>query len=677
MKADAPGGHAAAVAAMCLVAFFGLGREALSQGTEPIVVSPRQQLEWFHLDDISLALDLRFRHLEDRVKPDSGRTVRDVQNEFREIIELGTSGYVGHPNLLTLNLAGSLWFTQNLVDFDSSSFDGTLNDFLWEYDLSGTFLQKRKMPVTVYSRRVQSELDRQFGGTLDNTVTRTGVRANVRDDVFPTDVEFYYQKQEQDDVFGATDLDIERYTVEANGRVVLGLNQEMWWDMSYDDVDERGTGVAVRSFERIEANATHTLNMGDNQEHQLRSAIRFFDEESLVDFRNFRIFERLRLRPNQSLMAWFDYSYDDQKRGPTEQRQNRATANVRHELFDSLVTTGLVGGSALRIDPGDFYSDEFFGDLVLDYTKEVPLGVLTAGVGISGNRNWRSDQGVDVPIVDRVFTFNAADRITIQGRNIIESSIVITDLTGLFLYTENVDYTVLGLPDRVEITRIAGGAIAPLQTVLIDYIIGPEPGGRITTQSYALSAQYTFDEGILAGLSPYVRYLEQDEDRPIETVSADFPENDFSNLVFGVEYNAWKLYVKAERQHRRGSLSPFNLTYVEGRYTEPLGRNTAFTMTALFQEIDRRDVDIRTTVMTFSGQLSFQLANRLNGNLLVLYRDTDDNTGGDSDAWQQELFMTWRYRQTEVYARIRNNFRNDPFDETSFQRFEIGLRREF
>ena len=39
--------------------------------------------------------------------------------------------------------------------------------------------------------------------------------------------------------------------------------------------------------------------------------------------------------------------------------------------------------------------------------------------------------------------------------------------------------------------------------------------------------------------------------------------------------------------------------------------------------------------------------------------------------------MTWRYRQTEVYARIRNNFRNDPFDETSFQRFEIGLRREF
>jgi hypothetical protein len=671
-------GCRARTASAAVIAAAVVAGTATAQEPGPVVVSPRPELEWLYFQDIDLALRLEWRRDVDEVDPQTGGTVRDVQDRFREILELGTRGFVGHPNLLQLDLRGSLWLTQRHLDLDSTGSSDNIDDTLWEYDLNGLFLQQQKFPVTVYSRRTQSDVDRVFGGSLEQTWTETGARVNVRDRRFPTNIKVFTRKLEQEDFGLDQDFTVDQNTVEADGRVQLEPTHNMWWDFSYDDIDESGDLRATRSFDRIEGNLTHTIDFGDADEHQLRSVVRVFDQSGDVDFRQFLINERLRIRASEALLAWLDYRYEDLERSTVELRRHDASANFRHTLFDSLVTTGRFGGIHQDMPTDTFESDELDAELALDYTKRVPGGTFFGTADLRWSRVWQSDRGEPIPVVGAPYTFPPSDLIIIFEENVVESSVVITDITGTIVYSRNVDYTLLVLQDRVEIRRIPGGNIAFGETVLIDYDIGPEPGGRTTTTGAGVSLRYTIDEGLLSGLSVYTRYFQQDEDRSPEDFVAGVVDNDFYDLVYGAEYNLWKLYLKAEQQIRDSDLSRLETTWLEARYVEPLGRGSSLVLSALYQQVDREDVDIRTATTTISGTWNQQITDRLRGSLILLYQNVDGNAGFDSEAFEQKLDLTWRHRLTQVYAQLRNRYRdNTGADDTFFQTIIVGVRREF
>ena len=43
-------------------------------------------------------------------------------------------------------------------------------------------------------------------------------------------------------------------------------------------------------------------------------------------------------------------------------------------------------------------------------------------------------------------------------------------------------------------------------------------------------------------------------------------DNDFTDFIYGTEYNVWKIYLRAEQQIRDSELSPFDATRLEARY---------------------------------------------------------------------------------------------------------------
>lgn len=55
----------------------------------------------------------------------------------------------------------------------------------------------------------------------------------------------------------------------------------------------------------------------------------------------------------------------------------------------------------------------------------------------------------------------------------------------------------------------------------------------------------------------------------------------------------------------------------------------------------------------------------------------EDNIALETDAFEQRFNLLWQYRSVEVYAEIRNSTRSTTTDDTDFQRFVLGLRREF
>jgi hypothetical protein len=647
------------------------------QDQGPIVINPGAELQGFELQAVDLWFEFDWRRTTDEVDLDDEEARRDREDRFREILGLETDGFIGHPNLATFDFRGRFGLTQREFDLGSSNRRESSNETLLELDASMLMLQKQKINITPYVRRVETDISRQFGGSLESTIFEYGVRLTLRDDVFPTNFVYFHREQDQTDRFGDSDFEIDQDTFQLDGRVLVSSNQTIWWDYSYDDVDESGRLRTLGSFERQEANITHELKFGQDQEHNLQSRFRYFDENGDRDFEQLRLNEVLRLRHSDDLTSRIDYTGEHLDRPGGQQMSHDGQYTLQHQLFDSLFTTAQAGARYLEVDPEEFTAEEYFAALVLDYTKEAPLGTLFAGFETRYSHRDESDRGAPVRVIDAPFTFGPSDLITIRQRNLVASSIRITNVSGTILYLENVDYTVRLFGDRAEIRRILGGDIAPGQTVLISYTIGPEPGGTTETTGIGVSARYTFDEGLLTGLSPYVILFGQDERRPDIVPDDMFVENDFTDFTFGVDYNNWKLDLTVEHQIRDSDLAPFEATRLEGIYTEPLGRGSSLQFAAYYDEIDNTDADLVTRTTTFSGTWNQQFTPRLRTNLRLLWRNTDDTGGLDVEAFEQFVELNWNYHQTSVVARFRNSMIDDNNGDRMFQEIFVGLRRDF
>lgn len=663
------------IAAQVPLALLAECADAQDQG--PITITRKQQYESVVLTEFDAALRFEYRFDNDVVEREDGTEERDTEQRFREILELGTTGYAGHPNLFEFHLAGELWFSQTDVDLGQGEGNRS-NQLLLDYDARGTFLRESDLPLTLYGKQTISDVDRQFGGTLLNTVTEYGVQLDIRSDTFPTRIEAFRREVEQEDALGDTDFFIEQYTVQADGRGAYAENQQLWWDASYDTVKESGTLRTPQDFDRFEANVTHTLNFGGDEQHQLRSTGRAYRESGDRDFSQYRISERLRFEHSESLNSRLEYTGELIERDSFEQTRHEITGLLQHQLYDSLLTTARAGYRHQRVPTDDFTSEELFGELNLDYTKLVPYGTFYSGLDVVGSQLTESSRGATIQVTGRLFVFDASGRVIINQRNIDPDSIVIRDASGLIIFTEGVDYTVIASPARIEIRRVLGGDISAGQAVQIDFDILPQPGGDTTTLGVGVEFRYTIDEGPLRGLSVYTRIFDQDEQRSeIFLEGEEFPENDFTDFVYGAEYNRDYVYGRVEYQIRDSSFDPFTAWRVEGRYLYRIGRGSSLVFNGLYQDLDRTEEDLRTQTLTLSARWNQRFNERLRGSLIVLWQYEQSSFGGDAQGYEQEANVRWHYGQTDVIARFRNTIRNTESDDRMFQTLFIGVRREF
>ncbi len=98
---------------------------------------------------------------------------------------------------------------------------------------------------------------------------------------------------------------------------------------------------------------------------------------------------------------------------------------------------------------------------------------------------------------------------------------------------------------------------------------------------------------------------------------------------------------------------------------------------ALFQEIDRTEEAFRQTTATFTGQWNQRFSPNLSTSVLLQYQLSDDNVSFDSNAFEGQFDISWRYRQTEIYGQIRGSINDSNVSDNTFARLIVGIRREF
>ena len=664
---------AIASALLCIASFNPARAQAPADDEGPIIIGQRRQFERFYLDRPEIALDLTNIYQRDSNTSGDSTTTSD-QFFFQQLLELRTQGYVLSPNLFTLSLYGAGGVSESFVRVeDEATADSSDNiGAIYEWDVEGTYQPNGDTPLTLYSRREQNWVFREFGPALESITTDTGAELELRSTKAPTRFSVSHLESTQS---GLQDIDDFSYTRDAFTWYTTYLpteNQTVNWDYTFAAVDQEG--VTDQQYQTHDATLAHEVVFGQRRRHSLNSSLSYYQQTGDLDVQRFRWDERLRMQHTGDFRTRVDYTYDQTDVGGLDRNRHRASAGFTHDLFDSLVTGGNVG--AQRSEAGDSTALETFADINWSYRKHVPLGVLSANLGLAWSRQDSDAQTDPIQVIDQPAVFGDALPIVITGTNVNPSTLAITDPSGLILYQEGLDYTVTQFADRIEIDRIVGGRIGAGQAALLDYQLAPLPGAISTSTSLNTGLRYDFDQGPLRGLTLYGRYARAHQDIESETPSAFVP-NEFTDIAYGVEYRIGNLTLGAEHQDHDSTINPFEADRFFARYNQRIRGNTLLGLNASYTSIQYFKPENQLDLFTVSGQLVHQFTPRLSGSLTVLYRNEQDDLHGQTTGFEQHLELRWRHRQTQVYAVLRNAQLENPDQDQSFQFFQLGIRREF
>jgi hypothetical protein len=653
--------------------------DALAQNpNEPIVFGKRESRDVFALYNTRAETEVNYRLLHNEIKSSDGNGLNSSQteNRFEETFTLESEGAIVHPNLVELKMSGAFGLTQELLSTDGQD-DSSFGTVL-EYDLNATFLRKEDVVFTLYARRTQDTVDRQFGPTIDNTIQTEGAILDWRSNVLPTRLEVFHSDQTQsgiDDAGGEFTLSQNALIWHSEYRPTG--NQAFIWDYTLNQVEESNTGQQDDSFVSHDASLSHTIDFGYKHRSNLTSSVNYFNQGGDFPLERFLWYERLRFVHNDTLETNYYYRFEDQRFAGLQQTTHRGQVGFVHRLFKSLVTSGWVGAEQVdRSDGSD--SQTLYAHLDFDYHKKVPLGTFSAFLALNTAVTENSAQEQNVAVVDEQHTFGDPFPVILVAQNVDASTIRVTDASNLIVYTPGADYTVTDLRTRVEIARVLGGRLNNGDLVLVDYQILPQGKNTTTTNSYSIGGRYDIERGRLKGLSLYARFTDQRQSVDSDSALA-FTPNSYTDTVIGTEYRFLrnKFTVGAEQEWYDSTLYPFDATRFFARYVDRFSQDTTGGVNLTYSIIQYPEEDNTLNLLMATGYATHHFSRSLYAYASMTLRHEMDDLRGTTVGLEEQVELNWHHRQTTVYFLVRNSNLSTDSQDSSFQVVRIGVRREF
>jgi hypothetical protein len=543
-----------------------------------------------------------------------------------------------------------------------------------QYDASVTLLRKEPATANFYAHRDQQLIFQQFAGALTSTTESYGGTFDYRSDSLPTHLAANFTQQDQTDPTGESSFASTQDSFDYHSEAHPDLQNNLSWGYNYNNVNENSSGGEANTFSRHDANLSHTYSFGSGAD-DLASVLNFSDQQGSAPLTEFRDTETLHLRHSKSFETDYHYSLDYQEQPGLTQLYQQGSAGFIHRLYDSLVTTGGVAGSFLHQDPGGDSTD-YSANLDFDYHKKVSAGVLSLNAG--GNIDYQStDAGTaNALTTNQPFTFADPAPVLLNHTFINPATIRVTDSTGAIVYTPGVDYTVTTFPDHIQISRVLGGHINNDQSVLVSYLLTPEPATTTTTLGSHLGARYDFHEGLFRGLGVYVRYYSQNQDISSGQVLTIQPEN-INDYTAGAEYRIWKLTFTGEYEDHASSTDPYTAIRAVASYYDRFGPRTSVGVNLNHTAIDYTGQGDQTNYNALTVSAQHQFTRELFGSISGAYEYDQDQISGLTQGFDAQVQINWHHRQTDVSLLARQAFLDNPGQTNTDTVLQLGVKRRF
>jgi len=604
----------------------------------------------------------------------SGDKRESTTEVFEERVRVETEGDVYHPDFLFYTAAAGVGLAQQRIDSDEES--GSSTETLDEYNLFAQLLRGKIYPTTFNASKSEELIARQFLGALRTERETRGVTFSLRPEGWPMTFRYTDSEIGQDGLTALSRDFFEREDERFRYSVTHDFNRlsHLSFDFDRTEVVQRSTGSTIIT-DTDRYNMLHNLIFGKDEQHRVDSSVNYTDQSGTFDFTILQAQERLRLQHTDDFLTNYELRFTDSDRIAIRNKELRGRGGFEHRLYESLVTTGNIFASRTDLDAqGDLYQQG--GVLAFNYTKKNPWGRLYSTYSASLTQTEQTGGSGTGVVIDESHIFNDPLPVTLNRVNIDTSTIVVTDSTGLNVYTEGDDYTIIEFDGRVRLNVTTLGIAPPNvtdgQELLVDYNFFIEPKREEDTTRQA----FTIRERFKNGLSVYYAHRVQDES--VSSTLTDITPDEYTINTVGTDYLNKGLFLLAEYSEEESTEIPSTSRRVEGRYSWSLSPQTTASVRVSNQWLDFGEPDERDVVLFRSGAEIFsRLTEEFDITARADYRDEDDTRFGITRGFQFISELKYTFRRMSISGGIELNRLNRRRDEIDGTYLYLKLKRFF
>jgi len=462
-----------------------------------------------------------------------------------EELHLHTHGDVFDYRLMSY--LASVGFGLNQQEFESETGDDSTTGDMKSYHLNMSFLPLKPYPFSIDTSRTEVFSPRRFQSPLRLETTSNSFFTRLRVPDWPMTFSWKNDEIEQSSDFrGNTDF-FTRTSERFSYSLIHDFSKRSHLDFrsDLDELTQEGTTFA-RRMKTFRNSLQHDFNFGDYDQHHLNTSISHVKRTGDFKSETFNWLESLHLKHSSSFSTFYNAYITENTFDVAESRTIGGVAGFSHKLYDNFNTNFNLFASKTEFS-SDAESKWHGGELEFDYYRNNPWGRLTSEYRArmtSGETTGATGTGV---VTGESHTFTDPFAITLNKRNIIISTIVVTNKDQTEIYTEGVDgdYTIRQVGDQTELIIDITDADLPNitdgQEILVDYLYEVEN----FTEEDSLYQFFRIEQEFNNGLSIY--YTRRDRETELDSSGAT-PLSDrvYKTDTFGASYRNDIIRLNAE-----------------------------------------------------------------------------------------------------------------------------------
>ena len=631
------------------------------------------RMEWLVLNPLGLEL---FVAKADAYAEESnngrGRTVRSVLDTGISIIQ---SGHVVDPDIANFKIKLEPTYTNaGLSNFEGSS---RVSDTTINYDASLFILRKTQLPVSAVLRasKTANTINSGIGAYTRYSSNEQEMQFSWKNAYFPATITYRNRTYKDTYISGLSGLATAREN--ATQSLILEAKSTPMSLVLENTQNDDKVETTNHDFERFRGTLKHRFKWGKRS--SLRSSLQYNKRTGRNPTDEIRWNEALSIRHGENLRSSSTYNYSRNNQFEDTSSQD-ARFSLTHNTYSNLHTEVFVNNSSSNNI--NFNQTENKTGLEARYNKTDLFGLNVSAYlgGFFGETTIDSYSGL-IEVIDEPHVIPLGGDVLLGTRYVLLSSVIVTDNSGVIVYTEGFDYELRAQAEGfTQLLVVPGGQLESGRRILVSYSAETLPSSKYS----ALGARVGLNVGYRGfnftysnSMTDYT-LIQGPEDRFLD-------DSNDSNATLSYQHNFSKASATIGVEHRK---------YKGGLYSSS---SLGFTQRLSYAVTPRTSIDFSMSEITskFSDstqenvyQLRFSLDWR--SNLGVMLRP-------QLGAWQRqrsavpnginnditERFLSagfdvrWSYHKLFFELSLLHNYRDVNESNNQYDSVHFNFRRRF
>lgn len=618
----------------------------------PCLIAPgvmASEIRAFTLTDVESELALRYLFDEQTFYQSGVKSQQDTRPTFQEEYSVNTKSYVFHPNLLSMELGGSLLFDQS--SFKTLESENSNNEQLTGLNARLDFLKQKPYPVSLYYDKQNPSVSVGLGGRFIQENVKYGVDMALMQPVSPVQVSFNAYRMT---TFGEgfdqlTDDDLEHVEMRLYRPYGAGNHAQLSYQI--DNRDSRSGSpnlpIQTRTTSTTSAYFDSKNILGDRNQGQLMTNLSYNTQEEFPKRKELRFNPVVNWQHSQKMLSFYRLNYNNSEEETVDITQKSFTGGFgfNDERFNASMD---LQGEDNKSTSVDYKSVNL--NYLLSHDRATSVGAFkfsyNGGVGYRD----QASEGGDIPfeIFGEEQELIGTTPTNLNRDFIIASSIVVSNTGRTQIYVEGLDYRVLIVGSQTQIQRLSAGNIVNPQIVLVDYSY--QTGGTFSLDLMSNNLQLLW--GPSRFYEMYIRY--RDTQQKLREGNPTIQLNSVNSMTYGVSadrpyLSGINLGGEAYFEDHEEDINSYTQLNYNVYIDMPLPQLTSLRLSARRQETDNEnsveDVDLTGYILRLRSRpwlrtrLSFESS-----------YETDVGGTLDRTLKIQRVQLGWAHRQLSLIA---------------------------